>query len=745
MRMIALPAGSLATSTDTLTATYTPDSASSSTYNGATGSNTVTVTAASLTAQTITFTQPATPVTWSSGLTIPLVATGGASGNPVVFTIDGSSTGAGSISGSTLTVTAVGSFVIDANQAGNSNYSAAPQVQRTVVVSQASQTINFTQPTMPVTYSSGLTIPLVATGGASGNPVTFTIDGSSTGAGSISGSTLTVTSTGTFVIDANQAGNTNYSAATQVQRTVVVSALIAQAINFTQPTTPVTWSSGLTIPLVATGGASGDPVVFSMDGSSTGTGSISGSTLNVTTPGAFVIDANQAGNSTYSAAPQAQRTVVVNQASQTITFTQPTTPVTYSGTSVIVPLSATGGASGYPVVFTIDGSSTGTGSISGSTLTITSVGNFVIDANQAGNTDYSAATQVQRTVVASAPGAQAINFTQPTSPVTYSSGLTIPLVATGGASGNPVVFTIDGSGTGTGSISGSTLNVTTVGTFVIDANQAGNSTYSASPQVQRTVVVTQAPQAINFTQPTSPVTYSSGLQITLSATGGASGNAVVFTIDSSSTATGTVSGSTLTVTGAGNLVIDANQAGNADYSAAPQVQRTVVVNVPAPDFSVASTTSSQSVAPGGSAVYPITVTDVGSAFTGAVTLSVSGLPTGATGTFNPAPVTPGSSSASSTLTVTIPNTANLVRPNLWPMATPVLAVLFMLPFRRWRKVWKGRLLLLVAGLASLACAASLTGCGGGFGFIQSQTYTLTITGTSGTETHSTTVQLTVQQ
>jgi hypothetical protein len=259
------------------------------------------------------------------------------------------------------------------------------------------------------------------------------------------------------------------------------------------------------------------------------------------------------------------------------------------------------------------------------------------------------------------------------------------------------------------------------------------------------VVVTQAPQAINFTQPTSPVTYSSGLQITLSATGGASGNAVVFTIDSSSTATGTVSGSTLTVTGAGNLVIDANQAGNADYSAAPQVQRTVVVNVPAPDFSVASTTSSQSVAPGGSAVYPITVTDVGSAFTGAVTLSVSGLPTGATGTFNPAPVTPGSSSASSTLTVTIPNTANLVRPNLWPMATPVLAVLFMLPFRRWRKVWKGRLLLLVAGLASLACAASLTGCGGGFGFIQSQTYTLTITGTSGTETHSTTVQLTVQQ
>ena len=87
----------------------------------------------------------------------------------------------------------------------------------------------------------------------------------------------------------------------------------------------------------------------------------------------------------------------------------------------------------------------------------------------------------------------------------------------------------------------------------------------------------------------------------------------------------------------------------------------------------------------------------------------------------------------------------VVRPSFWPAATPVLAVLLLLPFRRWRKVWKGKLLLLVAGLAGLACAASLTGCGGGFGLIQSQTYTLTVTGTSGTDTHSTTVQLTVTQ
>jgi len=439
-----------------------------------------------------------------------------------------------------------------------------------------------------------------------------------------------------------------------------------------------------------------------------------------------------------------QKTVVVNQAAQAITFTQPTSPVIYSGTSVTVPLSATGGASGNPVVFSIDASSTATGSISGSTLTVTSLGTFVIDANQAGNTNYSAAPQVQRTVVSNAPGAQAINFTQPTTPQTYSAGLTISLVATGGASGNPVVFTIDGSSTGAGSISGSTLTVTAVGTFVIDANQAGNSSYTAAPQVQRTAVVNQAPQTINFTQPTSPVTYSSGLTIPLSATGGASGNPIVFSIDASSTGTGTISGSTLTVTGAGNFVIDANQAGNTNYIVAAQVQRTVTVNVPAPDFSISSTTPSQTVLPGATVKYPITVTDVGSAFSGTVALSVSGLPTGASGSFSPATVIPGSTNASSTLTITLPATASVTRPNLWPVATPVLALLFMLPNRRWRRAWRGKLLLLVAALASLAGAASLSGCGGGFGFNQSQTYTLTVTGTSGSTVHSATVQLTVQ-
>jgi len=83
---------------------------------------------------------------------------------------------------------------------------------------------------------------------------------------------------------------------------------------------------------------------------------------------------------------------------------------------------------------------------------------------------------------------------------------------------------------------------------------------------------------------------------------------------------------------------------------------TVVVNPPpTPDFSLAATPSSQTIIAGGSTSYTATVTAVGG-FTGPVALSVSGLPTGATASFNPSSVSGSGSStlAVSTLASTLP-------------------------------------------------------------------------------------------
>jgi len=91
-----------------------------------------------------------------------------------------------------------------------------------------------------------------------------------------------------------------------------------------------------------------------------------------------------------------------------------------------------------------------------------------------------------------------------------------------------------------------------------------------------TILAGQQPQAITF-NPATPVTYGVS-PITLSATGGGSGNPVVFSIVSGN---GTLSGPNndiLTVTGVGPIVIAANQAGNSSYTAAPQVTGTINVN-----------------------------------------------------------------------------------------------------------------------------------------------------------------------
>ena len=95
-----------------------------------------------------------------------------------------------------------------ANQAGNSNYSAAPQVTKTVTATKAAQTITFTtNPPATAAYKTSFT---VAASASSGLAVTFT----SSGACSNSGATYTMTSgTGTCSVIANQAGNSNYAAA----------------------------------------------------------------------------------------------------------------------------------------------------------------------------------------------------------------------------------------------------------------------------------------------------------------------------------------------------------------------------------------------------------------------------------------------------------------------------------------------------------------------------------------------------
>jgi galactose oxidase-like protein/PKD domain-containing protein len=88
----------------------------------------------------------------------------------------------------------------------------------------------------------------------------------------------------------------------------------------------------------------------------------------------------------------------------------------------------------------------------------------------------------------------------------------------------------------------------------------------------------------------------------------------------------------------------------------PAATRTITIA----DFSLSATPSSQTILPGGSTSYTATVTP-GTGFTGTVAFSVTGLPSGATATFNPVSVT---TSGSTTMSV---STSAATPPGSYPL------------------------------------------------------------------------------
>jgi len=111
------------------------------------------------------------------------------------------------------------------------------------------------------------------------------------------------------------------------------------------------------------------------------------------------------------------------------------------------------------------------------------------------------------------------------------------------------------------------------GTYPITPSGLTSPNYSISFVNGRLNVVVGTAQTITFKQPTSPVTFGVA-PITLSATS-SSKLPVTFSVKSGP---GTISGNKLTVTGAGSIVIAADQAGNSTFAPATEVQHTLVVN-----------------------------------------------------------------------------------------------------------------------------------------------------------------------
>ena len=151
-------------------------------------------------------------------------ATGGGSGMPIVYSVDPTTTNAAcslGVDGVTLSFNFIGSCVIDANQAGSTDYTAAPQIQATIAV-KLTQTLAFTTTAPSGAVVAGAAYAPGVSGGGSGNPITLTIDSTSSSVCTISAGVVSFTGVGTCTIDANQLGSSNYFAASQVQQAFAV-------------------------------------------------------------------------------------------------------------------------------------------------------------------------------------------------------------------------------------------------------------------------------------------------------------------------------------------------------------------------------------------------------------------------------------------------------------------------------------------------------------------------------------------
>jgi sugar lactone lactonase YvrE len=226
-----------------------------------------------------------------------------------------------------VTIAGAGSTTITATQAASGAYAEATKTL-TLTVNKGTPTFTLSVPTTtPLNQVTGANTINVSGTSSDGQTVTMSIvsggaSGTLTATATPGQYTLSnVSSSGIITFEGSVAGNTNMNAATKQAAMDVT--LVNQAITF-NPTTPLPYTNGMTLTLSATGGGSGNAVTFDVVSGPATTGGTNGSTPSVSGPGTIVVKASQVGNSTYNAAPDVTRSIVVNAAAPIITSFTPT-------------------------------------------------------------------------------------------------------------------------------------------------------------------------------------------------------------------------------------------------------------------------------------------------------------------------------------------------------------------------------------------------------------------------------------
>ncbi|WP_420316349.1 Ig-like domain-containing protein [Ekhidna sp.] len=367
---------------------------------------------------------------------------------------------------------------------------------------------------------------------------------------SLDGNTVTITGVGNATIAANQSGDDTFNPAQEVTRSFEI-AKADQVITITPINDKLTTDASFDIDAEVD---SGLELTYSVSGPATN----EDATITLTgESGTVTVTVSQGGDDYYNSTSSSESFDVIDPAKQdqTITFSEIEDKVFGDDPFQL----AASSSSDLDVSFTVV---EGPISLDGNSVTITGAGTATIAANQAGDNTFNPASEVTQSFEI-AKADQVITITPIEDKLTTDAAFDIDAEVD---SGLELTYSVSGSA----SNEGATITLTgESGTVTVTVSQAGNDNYNSTSSTESFDVLDPAKQdqTITFSAIEDKVFGDESFQLSASSS---SDLDVSFTV-----VEGPISldGNTVTITGAGNATIAANQAGDSTFNPAQEVTR----------------------------------------------------------------------------------------------------------------------------------------------------------------------------
>ena len=454
--------------------------------------------------QTVSWLTTLIPSTTTSPFSLVGAATG-SGGGAITYSVSSSGTSGCAITGSNLTWTGPGSCVLSATAAAAGNYNSSAATTTNFIITDGLIAPIIRLAAAIETVSVGTAISKysisnlggVATGySISPSPSPLIFDPTN---GNLFGTPTTIGTTVYTITESNTAGISVATYTLVVTKTAQTDLIIS----------PTTSPYGSSLALTAVGGSTNGTITYTVTaGTATGcsiTGTSPSFTLTSTSAGTCIVQYTMAGNSVYAPVSSVPTTITftpINQAALNITSVSSV----YGNT---LTLTTSGGSGPGAVTYAVT-NSTGTQTALGCTiggtaptftLTVTQAGNCLLAATKAASTNYLVQTSAETLITF----AQAPQPTVTVTPLAGASGGTgFTITAAGGATGNTTtgyqLSVVDGTGTPSCTLSGSTSPATltstpsAVGTCIVTATRLGDVNYLDQNNNWTITVNSNAPQ-----------------------------------------------------------------------------------------------------------------------------------------------------------------------------------------------------------------------------------------------------------